>query len=95
MVDVWGTHAHVVVRAEGQEIARHARGTRERLLLDPRHYEGLSTDRVERPTPLGERALLQLSGLGSATPRTWLEETLPVQVARPLDAYVQLVEALR
>lgn len=95
MVDVWGTHAHIVVRAEGQEIARHARGTRQRLLIDPRHYEGPSTDRVERPTPLGERALLQLAGLGSATPRTWLEETLPVQVARPLDAYVQLVEALR
>ena len=92
MVDVWGTHAHVVVRAEGQEIARHARGL---LLIDPRHYEGPSTDRVERPTPLGERALLQLAGLGGATPRTWLEETMPVQVARPLDAYVQLVEALR
>jgi hypothetical protein len=94
-VDVWGTHAHVVVRAEGREIARHARGTRERLLLDPRHYEGPSTDRVERPTPLGERARLQMAGLAGAPPRTWLDDTLPIDIARPLDAYVQLVEALR
>src|SRR5690606_14219702 len=58
-------------------------------------YEGPSTDRVERPTPLGERALLQLAGIGGARPQTWHEDAVPVQVARPLDAYVQLVEALR
>lgn len=94
-VDVWGTLNHVVIRAEGREIARHARGTRQRLLLDPRHYEGASTDRVERPTPLGERARLQMAGLSSASRQVLLASPDPERVARPLDAYVQLVEALR
>jgi hypothetical protein len=53
LVDVWGTQSHVVIRAESEVIARHARHTRHRLLIDPDHYEGPSTDRVERPTPLG------------------------------------------
>jgi hypothetical protein len=63
------------------------------LLIDPRHYEGESTDRVERPTPLGERARLQMAGLSSASRQALLNA--PEQVARPLDAYVQLVEAHR
>jgi transposase len=94
-VDVWGTLSHVVIQAEGDEIARHARGTRQRLLLDPRHYEGESTDRVERPTPLGRRARLQMAGLSSASRQVLLETPPPEQVSRPLDAYVRLVEALR
>ncbi len=85
----------VVIRGEGQEIARHARGTHQRLLLDPRHYEGNSTDRVERPTPLGRRAQLQMQGLSSPSRRALLEAPEPGRVARPLEAYVQLVEALR
>jgi len=94
-VDVWGTLTHVVIRAEGAEIARHARGTPQRLLLDPRHYEGASTDRVERPTPLGQRARLQMAGLSTASRQALLDAPDRDQVARPLDAYVQLVEALR
>lgn len=92
-VEIWGTLSHVVILAEGEEVARHARGTRQRLLIDPRHYEGASTDRVERPTPLGQRARLQMAGL-SSTSRQALLDT-PEQVARPLDAYVRLVEAHR
>jgi transposase len=93
-VEVLGTHTHVVVRAAGTEIARHARGTRARLLLAPEHYEGESTDRVERPTPLGRRARLQMAGLPGAGLDTLL--LLDRQrVARPLDEYVRLVEALR
>jgi hypothetical protein len=91
-VEVLGTHAHVVVRAEGEEIARHARGTRARLLLHPTHYDGESTDRVERPTPLGHRARLQMAGLPGLDTLLLLDGR---RVARPLDEYVRLVEALR
>jgi transposase len=94
-VDVWGTLNHVVIRGEGEEIARHARGTQQRLLIDPRHYEGASTDRVERPTPLGRRARLQMAGLSSSSRRALLDTPDREQIARPLDAYVKLVEALR
>lgn len=65
-VEVYGLHAHVSIRAEGSEIARWPRRTRERLLLDPAHFEGEDTDRVLRPTPLGVRARLQLAGLSGA-----------------------------
>jgi hypothetical protein len=94
-VDIWGTLNHVVIRAEGEEIARHGRHTRQRLLLDPLHYEGESTERVERPTPLGRRARLQIAGLSSPSRQALLGAPEREQVARPLDAYVQLVEALR
>ena len=94
-VEVLGTHAHVLVWALGSEIARHARRTRERLLIDPEHYEGPSTDRVERPTPLGRRGQLQMAGLSSGVDHPLLLLPDAGRVARPLDEYVQLVEALR
>ena len=65
------------------------------LLLDPEHFEGESTDRVLRPTPLGHRARLQMAGLsGPSRSALWLLPH-PEQVVRPLDAYDQMVEALR
>ncbi|MGQ0642068.1 MAG: hypothetical protein ACT4P6_15065 [Gemmatimonadaceae bacterium] len=68
-------------------MARHPRGTARRLVLDAAHYEGDSTPTVLRPTPLGMRARLQLSGVGLPA---------PTAIARPLSAYVALVEeALR
>jgi len=94
-VDVWGTHAHVVIRGVGEELARHARGTAARLLIDTEHYEGASTDRVERPTPLGYRAQLQLAGLSSASRHALLLTPGRDQIIRPLQDYVELVEALR
>jgi hypothetical protein len=94
-VEVWGTLNHVAIRGEGAEIARHARGTEQRLLLDPRHYEGASTDRVERPTPLGQRARLQMAGLSSPSRQALLDAAERERIARPLDAYVKFVEALR
>jgi hypothetical protein len=36
-----------------QVVAEHPRHTRKRLLLEPTHYEGESTDRIEAPIPLG------------------------------------------
>ena len=84
-----------MIRGEGEEIARHVRGTAQRPLIDPRHYEGESTDRVERPTPLGQQPRLQMAGLSGASQRALLAAPAPDRITRPLDAYVQLVEALR
>lgn len=80
-VEIRGTAHHVVILADGRAIARHARGTARRLVLEPAHYEGPSTATVRAPTPLGRRARLQLAGLPS-----------PAAVARPLTAYLQLVQ---
>jgi hypothetical protein len=43
----------VQVWAEGEIVAEYPRHTRQRLWIDPRHYEGPSTERVEAPIPLG------------------------------------------
>jgi transposase len=83
-VEVRGTARHVVVVAEGRELARHARHTAARLVLTPAHYDGESTAAVRAPTPLGRRAQLQLAALpGLPT---------PTAVVRPLSAYIALVE---
>jgi transposase len=93
-VEVRGTATHVVIGAAGRELARHLRGTDARLLLDPAHFEGESTDRVIRPTPLGRRARLQLQGLSSPA-RTHLHEVPPArEISRSLHQYAELVEAL-
>lgn len=83
-VEVRGTAQHVVILAEGRELARHARHTAARLVLTPTHYEGESTPTVRAPTPLGRRAQLQLAGVPGLP--------MPATVARPLSAYVALVE---
>jgi transposase len=82
-VEVRGCTRTVQVWAEGQLIAEHARATRERLLLDPCHYEGPSTERVVAPVPLGRmgRRLQAIAGL------------VPEQ--RPIDYYAALAEAAR
>jgi len=94
-VEAMGTHAHVVIRGAGVEIARHERGTAPRLLIDPAHYEGPSTDRVQRPTPLGYRARLQLAGLSSPSKQALAGMPAPARVARGFEEYVRLVEAFR
>jgi transposase len=83
-VEVRGTAQHVVVWAEGRELARHARYTAARLVLTPTHYDGESTTAVRAPTPLGRRAQLQLAALPGLP--------VPAAVARPLSAYIALVE---
>jgi transposase len=92
-VEVRGTSAHVVVHADGREIARHPRGTQSRMLIDERHYEGDSTDRVLRPTPLGRRARLQLAGLSSSSRRHLALIPEAAAHARPMDEYAAVVEA--
>jgi len=89
-VEVLGTLRYVVIRAEGTEVARHVRGGKPLLVLNPAHFEGESTDQVLRPTPLGQRARLQMLGIGAYGERWPLPD--PESVRRPLDAYVRLVE---
>jgi hypothetical protein len=86
-VEVRGTAQQVVILANGGEVARHARHTPARLVLVPTHYDGESTATVRAPTPLGRRAQLQLAGLPGLAGLP-----APAAVARPLDAYVALVE---
>lgn len=86
LIEVRGTARHVVVLAEGEEVARHARHSAARLLLVPTHYDGASTATVTAPTPIGRRAALQLAGL-SGLPS-------PARVSRPLGEYVHLVDVL-
>jgi transposase len=80
-LEVRGTARHVVLLAEGREIARHPRHTAQRLVLDPAHYEGASTPTDLAPVPLGLRARLQLAALPEAA-----------HLTRPLSQYVALVE---
>ena len=93
-VEVRGTLAHVVLHAEGREIARHTRHTKELLVIDPAHYEGESTERVLRPTPLGWRGRLQMAGLSGPSRSVVLQLPVPERIARPIDQYARLVERL-
>lgn len=87
--EVRGATQHVVVWAEGQELARHPRHTGERLVIDERHYVGASTETVVAPTPYGQRARQQLAPVPHA-------ERLPAPdaIARPMTQYTALVAAL-
>jgi len=53
VVEVRGCTRTVQVWMEARLVAEHPRHTRRRLLIDPDHYEGPSTERVEAPIPLG------------------------------------------
>lgn len=88
-VEVRGATQHVVVWAEGQELARHPRHTGERLVIDERHYVGASTETIVAPTPYGQRARQQLATVPHA-------ERLPAPdaIARPMTQYTALVAAL-
>jgi len=94
-VEILGTLGHVVIRSGGLELARHPRKTARRLVIDFTHYEGASTDGVLQPTPLGHRARLQLAGLSGPSANGGLWLPAPERVRRPMDAYVELVEAFR
>jgi transposase len=82
-VEVRGCALVVQVYAQGQIVAEHARKGRERIVIDPRHYEGEATETVLPPLPLGRmgRKLMEIAELS------------PQQ--RPLDIYAALAEVAR
>ena len=82
-VEVRGCARTVQIFAEGRVVAEHARHTRARVVLDPSHYEGPSTDRVIAPVALGRmgRRLQEIAALA------------PEQ--RPIGLYAALAEVAR
>lgn len=82
-IEVRGCSRVVQMCAEGQVIAEHPRHGRERIVLDPSHYEGEETDRVRPPIPLG-RMGRRLQEIAQMRPET-----------RPLDLYAALAEVAR
>jgi len=82
-VEARGCARVVQLWADGKVLCEHPRRTRSRLLIDPRHYEGPSTEQVMAPVPLGKmgRRLAEIAAL------------LPEQ--RPLDLYAALAEVAR
>jgi hypothetical protein len=82
-VEIYGCSGEVEIRHQSRLVASHARGTAQRIVLDPAHYEGEATAEVLPPVPLGRmgRRLAELAAL------------VPEQ--RPLDLYAALAEAAR
>ncbi len=83
-VEIVGKADLVVVGGECREVARHARHTRQTLVLEPAHYEGPSTASELALTPLGRRA--RALGAASADPLP-----TPQTVVLRFDAYVALI----
>jgi transposase len=82
-VEVRGCAEVVQVLHDGRVVAEHPRHSRQRLLLDPTHYEGPGDDRVMAPVPLGK--------MGQR-----LQEIIQQPVEqRPLDLYAALAEVAR
>jgi transposase len=82
-LEVRGCARVVQIVAEGGAVAEHRRWTRERIVLDPAHYEGESTAEVAAPMPLG-RMGRKLAEIAAMSPE-----------ARPLDLYAALAEVAR
>lgn len=82
-VEIHGCNRTVQVYSEGQVVAEHPRYGRERIVIDPAHYEGASTDSVQAPMPLGRmgRRLQEIQAMP------------PEQ--RPMGLYAALAEAAR
>jgi hypothetical protein len=83
MVEVRGCASTVQVWTENQVVASHPRHTRSRILLDPAHYEGESTQRIQAPVRLGRmgRRLQEIAAM--------------VPERRPIDLYAALAGAAR
>jgi len=83
VVEVRGCAGSVQVFAEARCVARHPRHSERRLVLDPAHYEGESTEEVLAPTPLGRMG------------RRLQEIALMEPEQRPLDFYAAFAEVAR
>jgi hypothetical protein len=82
-IEVRGCSRVVQIRSDGLIVAQHPRHGRERLVLNPAHYEGPSTEAVHAPMPLG-RFGRRLQEIASMPP-----------TQRPLDLYAALAEVAR
>jgi transposase len=82
-VTVHGCSRTVQVWADGRVIAEHPRQGRERIVIDPRHYEGEATADVLPPLPLG-RMGRRLQSIAELEPQK-----------RPIDLYAALAEVAR
>lgn len=82
-VEVRGCAGRVQVLCDGTIVAEHARGTASRLVIDPAHYDGESTDTVLAPPPLG-RMGSRLAEIAAMVPER-----------RPVDLYAALAEVAR
>jgi hypothetical protein len=82
-VEVRGCSRKVQIYAGGVIVAEHDRQSRERIVIDPHHYEDESTDTVLKPTPLG-RMGRKLQEIAAMPPQK-----------RPLDLYAALAEVAR
>jgi transposase len=82
-VEVYGCAGAVEIRQGTELVAVHARGTAERILIEPTHYEGPASERVLPPAPLGRmgRRLVEIAALAPER--------------RPLDLYAALAEVAR
>jgi hypothetical protein len=83
VVEVRGCADSVQVVHGGRVVAEHPRAGRERIVLDPRHYEGPGDDRVDPPVPLGRMG------------RRLQEIVMQPAEQRPLDLYAALAEVAR
>jgi hypothetical protein len=83
VVEVRGCAEVVQVLHDGRVLAEHPRHSRQRLVLDPTHYEGPGDERVCPPVPLGK--------LGRRLQEIVLQ---PVE-QRPVDLYAALAEVAR
>jgi len=82
-VEVRGCARVVQIYAQGTIVSQHPRQGRERIVIDPRHYEGEATAQVLPPVPLG-RMGRRLAEIAAMPPQT-----------RPLDLYAALAEVAR
>ena len=83
LVEVRGCATTVQILADNAIVAVHARRTPHRLVIDPTHYEGASTDRVSAPPPLGRMG------------KRMLELAAEPVMHRALDLYARLAEVAR
>lgn len=82
-VEVRGCARVVQVLRDGGVVAEHPRHSRERILIDPAHYQGEATAEVLPPVPLG-RMGRKLQEIASLAP-----------TRRPVDLYAALAEVAR
>ena len=83
VVEVRGCATTVQILAGNAIVAVHPRHTAHRLVIDPKHYEGVSTERVIAPAPLGKMGARML-------------ELAAEPVAhRAIDLYARLAEVAR